>query len=148
MGKPRKIKSVAQLEKLWEEYKNYCDNKIVLAHDFSQKNAEFVSAELKKPISYTIEGFCVYVRIARSTFYRTYGEDPSYKDILSRMREECEVDAREKFETGQIPHQLSTLWMGHYGYSREERVASAEIPDDGFLKALEGTAGEDWENDE
>lgn len=148
IGKPRKIKSVSQLEKLWEEYKNQCDNKIVLAHDFSQKNAQFVSAPLNKPISYTLEGFCVYIKMARSTFYRTYVEDPNYADIISRMRDECEVDAREKFETGQIPTQLSTLWMGHYGYGKEDREISSETRDDGFLKALEGTAGEDWEDDE
>ena len=33
------------------------------------------------------------------------------------MREECEVDARMKFETGQIPTQLAGLWMSNYGYT-------------------------------
>lgn len=33
------------------------------------------------------------------------------------MREECEVDAREKFELSVIPSQLAGLWMSKYGYT-------------------------------
>ena len=33
------------------------------------------------------------------------------------MREECEVDARKKFELQIIPSQLAGLWMSNYGYS-------------------------------
>ena len=33
------------------------------------------------------------------------------------MREECEVDARMKFELGVIPPQLAPLWMSKHGYS-------------------------------
>jgi len=33
------------------------------------------------------------------------------------MREECEVDARIKFEVGALPSQLAGLWMSKYGYS-------------------------------
>ena len=33
------------------------------------------------------------------------------------MREECEVDARTKFEIGAIPSQLAGLWMSNYGYT-------------------------------
>ena len=117
MGRPRKIKTAKSLELMWEDYKNHCDNKTVLAHDFSSKNSEFVSAELRKSITYTIEGFCVFISIPRSIFYSTYAEDERYSDIVTRIREECEVDAREKFELGVIPSQLANLWMGKYGYS-------------------------------
>jgi hypothetical protein len=57
MGRPRKIKSVKALEDAWEEYKGFCDNQMALSHEFSAKNSEFVSAELKRSITYTIEGF-------------------------------------------------------------------------------------------
>lgn len=117
MGRPRKIKSVKALEEAWEEYKDFCDNQVVLTHEFSQKNSEFVSAELKKRITYTIEGFCVYIGLARSSFYQIYGEDERFSDIVTRMREECEIDARSKFETGTIPSQLAGLWMSKYGYT-------------------------------
>ena len=117
MGRPRKIKSVKALEEAWEEYKEMCDDQTVLAHEFSAKNSEFVSAELKRSITYTIEGFCVYIGLARSKFYSTYGEDERFGDTVTRMREECEVDARRKFETGMIPTQLAGLWMSNYGYT-------------------------------
>lgn len=117
MGRPRKIKSVKALEEAWEEYKDKCDNKKVVAHEFSAKNSEFVTDVLRRSITYTIEGFCVYIGLARSKFYETYAEDERYRDTVTRMREECEVDARTKFETGQIPTQLAGLWMSNYGYT-------------------------------
>lgn len=117
MGRPRKIKSVKQLEEAWQEYKLRCDNQAILTHEFSAKNSEFVSKHLKRKITYTIEGFCVFIGLARSRFYETYAEDERFRDMVTRMREECEVDARTKFETGQIPSQLAGLWMSHYGYT-------------------------------
>lgn len=117
MGRPKKIKSVKAMEKAWEEYKALCDNQDVLTHEFCQRTGEFVSTSLKKKITYTIEGFCVYIGIARSKFYQTYAEDDVFGDLVSRIREECEIDARIKFETGQLPTQLSGLWMSRYGYT-------------------------------
>lgn len=117
MGRPRKFKSVKQLEEAWEAYKLYCDNQTVLTHDFSSKNSEFVSKELKRSITYTIEGFCVFVGLSRSTFYEIYAEDERYSDTVMRMREECEIDARKKFELQVIPSQLAGLWMSNYGYT-------------------------------
>ena len=60
MGRPLKIKSPEEMERLWQEYKQVCDDQEVLTHEFSSKNSEFVSAKLKRSITYTIEGFCVY----------------------------------------------------------------------------------------
>ncbi len=129
MGRPRKFKSAKQLEELWEAYKLDCDNQMVLTHDFSAKNSEFVSKELKRGITYTIEGFCVFVGIARSVFYNIYAEDEKFKDIVTRMREECEVDARKKFELQVIPSQLAGLWMSKHGYStKTDANVSGPIP--------------------
>ena len=105
------------MEEAWEEYKADCDNKMVLTHDFSSKNSEFVSKELKRSITYTIAGFCVFAKINRSAFYADYADNPKYQDMVTRMKEECEVDARTKFELQVIPSQLAGLWMSHYGYT-------------------------------
>lgn len=117
MARPRKITSAKKMEEFWEEYKENCNSKMVLAHDFSSKNSKFVSAELKRSVTYTIEGFCVYIGLSRSKFYETYSEDEKFRDIVTRMREECEIDAREKFELQVIPSQLAGLWMSKYGYT-------------------------------
>lgn len=117
MGRKKKFGSVKALEEAWEAYKADCDNQMVLTHDFSSKNSEFVSKELKRSVTYTIEGFCVFAGIARSKFYETYAEEEKYRDTVTRMREECEVDARAKFELGVIPSQLAGLWMSRHGYS-------------------------------
>lgn len=140
MGRPRKIKTVKQMEELWEAYKADCDNQMVLTHDFSSKNSEFVSAELKRSVTYTIEGFCVFVGLARSKFYETYENDEKFRDMVTRMREECEIDARKKFELGVVPSQLAGLWMSHYGYTTKVETEANitqvpqiidDIPDEG-----------------
>lgn len=117
MGRPLKIKTPEEMEQLWEKYKADCDNQEVLTHDFSSKNSEFVSANLKRSITYTIEGFCVFVGIFRQQFYDHYAKMKKYTDIVTRIREECEVDARKKFELQVIPSQLAGLWMSKYGYT-------------------------------
>jgi hypothetical protein len=90
---------------------------MVLTHDFSSKNSEFVSKELKRSVTYTIEGFCVFAKISRAQFYETYADKQPYADTVTRMKEECEIDARKKFELQVIPSQLAGLWMSNYGYT-------------------------------
>lgn len=128
MGRPRKIKSVKAMEDAWAEFKDWCDHQTVLVHDFSAKNSEFVSAELTKKISYTIEGFCLFLGMTRQAFYDTYADDERFFDIVTRIREECELDVRRKFELGVLPSKLAGLWMSKYGYSTktEQRIA---VPD-------------------
>lgn len=129
MGRPRKIKSVKALEEAWEEYKADCNSRTVLTHDFSSKNSEFVSAELKRSVTYTIEGFCVFIGLSRSSFYEIYAGDDKFSDTVTRMREECEIDAREKFELGVIPSQLAGLWMSNYGYStKTDSTVTGAVP--------------------
>lgn len=82
MGRQRKFKSVKALSDIWEAYKDQCDNQVVLTHDFSAKNSEFVSAELKKSITYTIEGFCIFAGISRQSFYDYYADDEKYATWL------------------------------------------------------------------
>lgn len=118
----RKIESPEQMEQLWEKYKEYCDNYQVTQTEFSGKESRFVEGTVKKPITYTIEGFCVYIGLARSKFYETYADSEEYRDIVTRMRDESEADVRNKFETGTIPTQLSALWMSKFGYATKQQT--------------------------
>lgn len=118
----RKISSPEEMESLWEKYKEYCDNYQVTQTEFSNKESRFVEGTVKKSITYTIEGFCVYIGLARNRFYATYLEDKDYEDIVTRMRDESEADCRKKFETGCIPTQLSGLWMSKFGYATKQQT--------------------------
>ena len=117
MSRPRKIKTPKELEAAWEAYKDCCDNQAVLTHEFSAKNSEFVSKELQRAITYTIEGFCIFIGISRAAFYEYYDGVGEFADMVTRVREACEVDARKKFELGVLPSQLAGLWMSRHGYS-------------------------------
>jgi hypothetical protein len=143
MARPRKIQSAKKLAEKWAEYKDYCDNRKVLVHDFSSKNSEFVSAELKKSVTYTIEGFCVYIGLSRQCFYDYYDKDERFADIVTRIREECETDAREKFELGVIPSQLAGLWMSKYGYSTKQNMAAELSAGKELPKLYEALTGDD-----
>ncbi|MCI8420263.1 MAG: hypothetical protein HFF79_07150 [Oscillospiraceae bacterium] len=137
MARPRRFKTAKALASAWEEYKAWCNDQRVLTHDFSSKNSEFVSARLKRSVTCTIEGFCVWVGMARSIFYETYAGDPKFSDIVTRMREECEVDARMKFELGVIDPKLAPLWMSRHGYStKTEAVQDTVREDDPITRSL------------
>ena len=126
MARPRKFKSAKALSEAWEQYKAWCNDQTVLTHEFSAKNSQFVSKDLKRSVTCTIEGFCVWAGIARSSFYQIYGEDPRFSDIVTRMREECEVDARMKFELGIIDTRLAPLWMSRHGYTTKQENAQTD----------------------
>lgn len=141
MARPRKFKTPKALSDAWEDYKAWCDSRTVLTHDFSAKNSEFVSAELKRSVTYTIEGFCVWAGISRTAFYEYYASDGRYVDIVTRMREACEVDARHKFELGVIDPKLASLWMGRHGYGiKTEAVSPDQREDDPITRSLKEAA--------
>lgn len=135
MARQRKIKTIEEMEALWEAYKADCDNQPVLTHDFSAKNSEFVSKELRRSITYTIEGFCVFIGVPRRTFYENYADNKRYLHIVTHMREECEVDARKKFELQMIPSQLAGLWMSKHGYTTKTEDTKQTV-NDGVLPAI------------
>lgn len=125
MGRPRKFKTPSELAAAWDTYKIWCDNQIVTIHHSNSVNGEFTSGDLLHRTTYTIKGFCVWAGISRSTFYANYAENKRFADTVTRAREECEVDARMKFELGLIPAHLAPLWMGSYNreYAQKERVS-------------------------
>lgn len=135
MARARKFKTGTALEKAWEEYKAYCDNKTVVTTSFSQKESRFVTATVPHPITYTIKGFCGWVGITEAGFYDLYNKDEKLEPVITRMKQDCENDAREKFENGTIDSRLAGLWMSNYGYttkaeSKEEVKNSVVIVDD------------------
>lgn len=119
MGRRKKF-TVKSLSSQWEAYKDYCDSQTVTRTEFSQRQAEFVTQKIPSPITYTIKGFALFCGMTEQNFYATYNKDPKFELVIARMKEECEIDARRKFENGSIPTQLSGLWMSHYGYTTNQ----------------------------
>jgi hypothetical protein len=104
----------------WEQYKRQCDNRSVKRTRFWE--GSFISAEVPACVTYTIEGFCIFLGLRKSSFYATYASPnaelwPEFEELITRIRDEVELDARQKFETGAIPTRLAGLWMARYGYT-------------------------------
>lgn len=115
-GRPRKIKTASQLKTAWEEFKHDCDNQMIPSCEFSSKSSAFITEETRHRIAYSIEGFCNFLNLTRSAFYDTYEKDTAFSDIVTRMREECEVDTVRKLQTSEISSQLGGLLLSRYGY--------------------------------
>ena len=115
------------MEKAWAQYKKRCDEHKITVTMFSAKNSEFVTQRVLKRITYTIKGFCSYNQLSAPSFYQNYlhcrgckkGGPSPYAPVIQRIQQECETDAREKFETGELPPMLAGLWMGGFGYSNK-----------------------------
>lgn len=139
-GQPRKIKSPEEMEQLWEEYKTYCDSYTTTKTEFSAKEGRFIEGIVKTPITATIEGFCVYIKLARSKFYEHYADNEQYRDIVTRMKFESEQDVRSKFETETIPSKLAGLWMSRYeNYNNKQDInvnGSMSVEDKALLEKI------------
>lgn len=123
MGRKKKF-TVEELETKWAEYKEFCDNHTVTRAVFSKKQGDFIERSVKAPISYNVEGFCLFLGLSRSNYYKTYGESKQYQDIVTRVREEAEHDTQVKFEVGMIDPRLAALWLGRYGWTANQRSPS------------------------
>lgn len=125
----RKIKTAKDLLHRWEDYKQDCDNQMVMTHNFDSKAGDYVSKPLQHKTTYTVEGFCAFLGISRASFYANYAQNDAFSDAVTLIRELCEVDARRKFELGVIPSNLAGLWMSNYGYTKQPaaRADDAEI---------------------
>ena len=129
MGRPRRFNKVQDLEAAWDEYRSRCDNMLAMTHAFSAENSSFISKKLQRSTIYTIQGFCMFAGLSRQAFHKYYCSDERYVDAATRIREQCEVDAREKFELGLIPTQLAGLWMSNNGYStKADTNLAASVP--------------------
>lgn len=112
-----KIRSPGKMKELWEEFKVKCDHETVVNTAFSPSLGEFVTSENRHPITYTLKGFCNFVGMTEQNFNATYQKDPKFESVIACMKEECEIDARKKFENGTLDSRLAALWMYNYGYS-------------------------------
>lgn len=119
----------------WEKYKVHCDSQTAIRTEFSQKTSEFVTATIPAPITYTVKGFCIHNGMTEQNFYATYNKNERFESVVARMKDECEIDARRKFENNTINSRLAGLWMSNYGYttkaeSKDEIRSSVVIVDD------------------
>ena len=128
VGRPRKIQSPEHMAELWEKYTAKCDNHTRTQTIISGGEAQDV--EIRAPLTYTIEGFCLSVPMSRQTFDNTYRNDPDYAEIIEMMEEMTHIDARSKFEDGSLNPKLAALWMGrHKGYvARQETEVKGGVP--------------------
>lgn len=123
---------------VWEkylEYKEHCNSRTVTRTEFSQRTSEFVTAVIPAPVTCTLKGFCNFVGMTEQNFYKYYASKKQLESVIARIKEDCELDAREKFENGTVNSRLAGLWMSNYGYStksesKEEVRNSVVIVDD------------------
>ena len=128
-GRPRRINGPDEMFELWEEYKADCDSHTTVKTFVS--NGIKSDVTVKAPRTYTIMGFCAFIKMTQSSFDKTYRADELYSDVIELMEMETELDARGKFEDGSLNAKLAGLWMGrHKGYSvkNETEIKGGGVP--------------------
>ena len=111
------------------EYKTECDTHKITKSIIDKDTMQAVDIEVSKPITATIKGFCLWSGTDTDAWYTTYADDPRFSRAVRLITAACELDARGKFETGQIPANLAALWMGGYGYStKQEQDIKGGVP--------------------
>lgn len=111
------FKTPNDMDRAWQKYKLECDNAVVSTTTFSQKDGKYITACVPHPITYTMKGFALSSGMTENNFYETYRNDPEFGSVIACMKEECETDARRKFENGTIDSRLAGLWLSRYGYT-------------------------------
>lgn len=114
-----KFRSAAQMWEAWEQYKEFCDNKTKTVTSFSQRESRHITDVVPAPVSYTIKGFALWCGMSEANFYMTYRDanKEKFKCVIARMLDECEMDTKEKLESGRIESRLSGLLLSKYGYT-------------------------------
>ena len=113
----RTFKTSSDMLKAWEAYKEQCDNATVVQTTFSQKDGKYITEKIPHPITYTLKGFALSAGMTENNFYETYRNKEEFGLVIACMKEECETDARSKFENGTIDSRLAGLWLSRYGYT-------------------------------
>lgn len=128
IGRPRKIQSPEHMLELWEAYTEKCDTHTRVQTIVVEGKPHDV--EIRAPLTYTLEGFCLSIPITRKAFDETYRCDPDYEEVVGLIEELTHVDARSKFEDGTLNPKLAALWMGrHKGYvARQETEVKGGVP--------------------
>lgn len=126
----------------WCRYKDDCDGRTKKMTSFSQKEGRYVIDDVPAPVSYSFKGFCLYVGMTEQNFYATYldSNKDRFESVIARMKDECEIDTKEKLETGQIESRLSGLLLSRYGYSTTVEAKTDFSKIDELIKGIDRLA--------
>ena len=92
VGRPRKIQSPEEMAEMWDRYTEMCDNHVRVQTVIC--NGETSEVEIRAPLTYTIEGFCLSIPISQTAFDETYRNDPDYRELISLIEDMTHIDAK------------------------------------------------------
>ena len=121
-------------EDMAERFTEYLESDMCLGHTKSkavidQETMVCTTVDVPAPRSPTIKSFCLFCGTSSATWYQHYADNPEFADVVRRITEYCETEARGMFEDGSISPSLAALWMGGYGYStKQEQDIKGGVP--------------------
>ena len=93
-GRPKAFNSPKELQRLLDEYFDYCDNDKEIITD-SKGNIK----SIQKP--YTMSGICVYLDIHADT-WNEYSRKPEFSETIKKARKKVENYCEENTITGRL----------------------------------------------
>lgn len=125
-----------EIAKKWEKYKLKCDNNVKRRQktvktvgDDGVEHKEIVKWDELAPLTYTVDGFCVFLPLSRR-LWGQYREHEDYQEICEMIDDECKTNARARFEDGTLNTRLAGIWLGRYPEYRtqQETKISGGVP--------------------
>ena len=101
VGRPLKYKTVEEMQKVIDEYFNWCDNRTKKIYD-EKKGAEYMISD---PAPYTMSGLANRLDMDRRTLLDYSNRDeflPTIKRARERVHEDVETRLMDKAPTGAI----------------------------------------------
>lgn len=117
-GRPKRFKSVSELDKKIEAYFNRCDSNSIEVYD--KKREEVV--EMSRPIPYSIEGLCAELEIDRKTLLN-YSNDQEFFHTIKAAKQKI---LQNQIEAGLIGTADKTLTIfllkNNYEYADKQEI--------------------------
>lgn len=137
-----RFRSASSMWDAWCEYKNDCDSRTKSVTSFSQREGRHITEIIPAPVSYSFKGFCLYVGMTEANFNATYehSNKDKFESVIARMKDECEIDTKEKLETGQIESRLSGILLSRYGYSTSVKTETDLTNIDNLIAGIDRMA--------
>ena len=126
VGRPKKFTPDEIAEK-WEKYKSKFDNSVkrrmvttTTIDADGNKVKETTVSDVLAPLTYTQEGFCLYLPLTYSSWVQ-YKDDEDYEDVIAQIEMDCKNNARGRFEDGTLNTRLAGIWLGRYPEYRTQQ---------------------------
>ena len=147
-GRPHIYNDVSEIEQKINDYFTSCEGTPLLDNKGNpmmyKGNPIIVN---KRPL--TVTGLALALGFkSRQALINYQNRDEKFNDAISRAKSRIEQYAEERLFDNDGTKGAQFALRCNFGWKEDKETAEENAPDDGFIKALDGKAAEDWSDDD